>query len=225
MNPQPNRRARQLIIDLEEIQKGLSKEGMQPSKIVDHSFIRQYAYILGDGDTLAASVICSLRQITVAFYDSGRGYIFVTPTGNPLAAIDKKAPISPEIWEEYMLSHSNNGPVQEGYYWDWEGYSAAVTDVREQWRANRNKFADQNTRNVLESAISQADKILGVAPSLPDVVSLTNAWEDERHPLPEEVPVDDYLLWDKDYLRALALIHQLATNTADNRADGSPQPA
>lgn len=214
MTDKPNRRDRQLIIDLEEIQKKLFGEGVEVSKIVAHPHIEQYAFSESGEDQAFANVICSLNQVTVALHKAGKGYIFFTPTAHPLAAMAKGAPIAPETWEDYMLSHSNNGPAQEGYYWDWIGYSTAVTDLREKWHANRNKFADQITRNALKSAIRQADKILGVVPSLPDVISLTNAWGDKWHPLPEEVPVDDYLLWDKDYLRALAMIHQLATNYA-----------
>ncbi|MEL7698400.1 MULTISPECIES: hypothetical protein [Pantoea] len=214
MNHQPNHRDRQLIIDLEEIQKGLSGEGVQVSKIIDHPHIEQYAFQERGTNLAFANVICSLNQVTVALHDAGKGYIFFTPTEHPLAAMVKGAPIAPEVWEENMLSHSNNGPVQEGYYWDWINYSVALTELREKWHANRNKFADQITRNALKSAILQADKILGVVASLPDVISLTNAWEDKWHPLPEDVPVDDYLLWDKDYLRALAMIYQLASTRA-----------
>jgi len=73
----------------------------------------------------------------------------------------------------------------------------------------------------LQSAIHEADKIIGVAPSLPDVVSLNNIWRDKWHPLPELVPIDDYLLWDKQYLRALAVIHQLTTFVQNDKPEES----
>jgi len=35
------------------------------------------------------------------------------------------------------------------------------------------------------------------------------------------VPIDDYLLWDKEYLRALAVIYQLSTIVQNNMSEQS----
>ena len=216
MTDQPNRRARQLETDLEKIQQDLYSDKFEMMTVYNVEELKHF--ILVDKDIekkptkIVASIVCSALQITVSFWNERRGYIFRTPSRDALSVMTSDEAISPETWENYMLMHSNNGPTQEGYYWDWTNYSAAVTDLRDKWHANREKFSDPITRNALQSAIREADKILDLAPSLRDVVSLNNSWKDKWHPLPEQVPVDDYLLWDRHFLRALAIIHRLSTN-------------
>lgn len=211
MTDQPNRRARQLAIDLEEIQQELHSQEFEWMDNCVHPHIRLFYLPKKNETNVAITVTCSPYQVSVAFWETVRGYMFYTQTIDSLEVMTADKPICPEEWEEAMFLHSNNDSVQEGYYWDFENYAAAVTEVRDKWHANREKFPDPITSNALQSAIREANTILDVAPSLSDVVSLNNRWQDKWHPLPEMVPIDDYLLWDKEYLRALVVIHQLST--------------
>ncbi|OIX90506.1 hypothetical protein [Pantoea sp. Ae16] len=221
MTDQPNRRARKLATDLEAIRQELYSEEFAWKSYSDHPNVGLF-FFARKGETKAIiSVTCSPCQVSVAFWGTSKGYMFSTPTHDPLEVMTADKPICPEDWEQNMFSHSNNGPEQEGYYWDFENYATAVTELRKKWYANRDKFSDPITRNALQSAIYEADKIIGVAPSLPDVVSLNNIWRDKWHPLPELVPIDDYLLWDKQYLRALAVIHQLTTFVQNDKPEKS----
>lgn len=212
MTDQPNRRARQLVTDLEQIQQDLSQKDFYWLNVVDLTDYKVFHMVNETDGRATISVTCSPNLVSVAFWDTSNGYIFKTKTRNPLTVMIAEEPICPEDWEQNLFSHSNNGPEQEGYYWDWTNYSAAVTDLRDKWHANREKFSDPITRNALQSAVCEADKILDLAPSLADVVSLNNSWQDKWHPLPELVPVDDYLIWHRPFLRALAVIYQLSTN-------------
>jgi hypothetical protein len=221
MTDQPNRRARQLVTDLEQIQQDLSQKDFCWLNVVDLTDYKVFHMVNETDGRATISVTCSPNLVSVAFWDTRNGYMFKTKTRNPLTVMIAEEPICPEDWEQNLFSHSNNGPEQEGYYWDWTGYSMALTELIEEWFRGDKLSTDLIAINALRSSIREVKKIIGVAPSLADVVSLNNSWRNKWHPLPELVPVDDYLIWHRPFLRALAVIHQLSTIVQNNMSEQS----
>lgn len=100
---QPNRRARQLVTDLEKIQQDLSQEDfywLTPSSHTEYKLF----YMARKGDTGATvSVTCSPNQVSVAFWDTQSGYIFRTQSSDPLTVMTAEEPLCPEDWEQNMF--------------------------------------------------------------------------------------------------------------------------
>ncbi|MDT0178148.1 hypothetical protein Q9R34_19170 [Enterobacter sp. BRE11] len=218
MKDNKNRRSRHFDLLLERLKPELTDTYTETRKACDYPEIRQFEFVDKEPETIFATAVISAHQVTVSLLDKGRAYTFVTPTRDPLMAIDAESPVSPELWERYMLLHSNISPVQEGYYWNWEGYELEASLQKMRWQELVNAIPDETLRSAGQDALDLAkkavDEIRGVAPSLADVVSLNQKWKSKRFPLPEVVPVDDYLEWDKQYVRALLIIHHLRSYTA-----------
>jgi len=195
----------------------LSEEFAELRTVCNYPESKIYRYFEKDTGQYFAVINITDFMITVSLLDKKRAYTFGMATKNPLEDIEAGDDVQPEIWEHNMLRHSNNGPVEACYYWDWHNFKDAIDLKVANWKCQVEATTDpEDKKNIAGKAISdaaaKARNVTEVAPSLVNVMHLYDNWLNGRFQLPSAVPIDDYLVWDKQFIRALAMIYKIALN-------------
>ncbi|MDU3783979.1 MAG: hypothetical protein E7G42_01065 [Serratia marcescens] len=195
----------------------LSEEFTGLEAVCDYPESKIYRYF--DKHTRQYFAVINITDfiITVSLLDKKRAYTFGMATQNPLEDIEACDDEQSEIWEHNMLRHSNNGPVEECYYWDWHNFKEEIDLEVANWKCQVEAAADPEDKNntainAFSDAAAKAKDVIDVAPSLADVMIKYDGWVNSTFQLPETVPIDDYVVWDKQFIRALAMIYKLALN-------------